>query len=36
MLGREDRIRQLKGEVNRLLREAGKPPRYVSADDDNT
>ena len=30
-LGREDRILQLKGEVNRLLTEAGKPPRYASA-----
>jgi len=30
-LGREDRILQLKGEVNRLLGEAGKPPRYASA-----
>jgi len=27
-LGREERILQLKGEVNRLLIESGKPPRY--------
>ena len=30
-MGREDRILQLKKEVNRLLTETGKPPRYVSA-----
>jgi two-component system, cell cycle sensor histidine kinase and response regulator CckA len=30
-LGREDRVLQLKNEVNRLLVEAGKPPRYASA-----
>jgi hypothetical protein len=29
-LGREDRILQLKSEVNRLLGETGKPPRYAS------
>ena len=30
MLGREDRILELKREINRLLAEAGKPPRYAS------
>ena len=30
-MGREDRILELKSEVNRLLVEAGKPPRYTSA-----
>ena len=30
-LGREDRILELKGEVNSLLRAAGQPPRYPSA-----
>jgi PAS domain S-box-containing protein len=30
-LGREERIYQLKSEVNRLLIEAGKPPHYASA-----
>jgi hypothetical protein len=30
-LGREDRILQLKSEVNRLLAETGQPPRYASA-----
>jgi hypothetical protein len=28
---REDRILQLKNEVNHLLRDSGKPPRYASA-----
>lgn len=30
-LGREDRVLSLKGEVNALLEEVGKPPRYSSA-----
>ncbi|MEI7849385.1 MAG: PAS domain-containing protein, partial [Chloroflexota bacterium] len=30
--GREDRILQLKSEINRLLVEAGKPPRFASLD----
>lgn len=30
-MDREERILLLKGEVNRLLREKGKPPRYASA-----
>jgi len=30
-LGREDRILQLKGEINELLAKAGQPPRYPSA-----
>jgi PAS domain S-box-containing protein len=30
-MGREDRILELKGEVNKLLADAGKPPRYPSA-----
>jgi DNA-binding response OmpR family regulator len=29
-LGREGRVLELKGEVNQLLAEAGRPPRYVS------
>jgi hypothetical protein len=29
-LGREDRIMELKREVNKLLAEAGKPPHYAS------
>ncbi|MCX6068160.1 MAG: hypothetical protein NT121_20820, partial [Chloroflexi bacterium] len=28
--GREDRILQLKSEINRLLIETGKPPRFAS------
>ena len=30
-LGRERRILELKDEINHLLAEAGKPPRYVSS-----
>jgi PAS domain S-box-containing protein len=30
ILGREERILELKSEINRLLAEAGKPPRYSS------
>lgn len=30
ILGREDRIHELKREVNELLRERGEPPRYVA------
>ena len=32
-LGREDRMMELKREINRLLIEAGKPPRYASVAD---
>jgi len=31
MLGREDRLLELKKEVNGLLVQAGHPPRYPSA-----
>ena len=34
-MGREDRILQLKKEVNRLLAETGKPARYASAVEEN-
>jgi transcriptional regulator with PAS, ATPase and Fis domain len=30
-LGRENRVLELKSEVNKLLAETGKPPRYASA-----
>jgi hypothetical protein len=30
-LGREDRVLSLKEEVNALLKELGRPPRYSSA-----
>jgi hypothetical protein len=30
-LGREDRILELKRDINRLLAEAGQPPRFASA-----
>lgn len=30
-LGREDRILELKNEINKLLEQTGKPPRYASA-----
>jgi two-component system cell cycle sensor histidine kinase/response regulator CckA len=32
-MGREDRILELKSQVNRLLAETGKPPRYASAEE---
>jgi PAS domain S-box-containing protein len=32
-LGREDRVRQLKHEVNELMQQLGKPPRYPSQED---
>ena len=32
-LGREDRVMELKQEVNRLLVESGRPPRYPSAEE---
>ena len=35
-MGREDRILELKREVNQLLEEAGKPPRYKSVGNENT
>jgi hypothetical protein len=31
-LGREDRVLELKGEVNRLLARLGEPPRYEHQD----
>jgi len=34
MQGREERTLKLKGEVNDLLKQAGQPPRYASAEDD--
>ncbi len=34
MRGREERTLKLKGEVNDLLKQAGLPPRYASAEDD--
>ena len=34
-LGREDRIQELKQEVNELLQQAGLPPRYASPETTN-
>jgi PAS domain S-box-containing protein len=33
-MGREDRIMELKREVNKLLKEAGKPPHYASVEEE--
>jgi hypothetical protein len=33
MMGRENRILKLKSEVNKLLVDSGKPPRYTSVQD---
>jgi GAF domain-containing protein len=35
MLGREDRVQELKGEVNELCRCQGEPPRYPSQEADS-